>query len=301
MDLARWEFALVDNASKQHVAEAWDLSWHPRARHVREDELGLTAARLRGIRETSGELLVFVDDDNVVAPDFLENAAAIANRYPYLGVMGAGRLEPEFEVPPPRELVPRVGMLALRSVPAPLWSNNPRDYGCIPWGAGLVVTRMVARVYVELLGEFNVREVLDRRGRRLFCGGDDLFSWAAAAEGLGFGIFPELRITHLISAGRLTQAYFLRLIHDHAFSHGILGYLLAGAMHRRVDPFLVVHVLLHGIRHGWFSMRCQWAQSRGAAAAAHFVRKKGLAPFRMGLHPKVNPVREPSELREGHG
>ena len=33
---------------------------------------------------------------------------------------------------------------------------------------------------------------LDRRGDALFCGGDDLFSWAAAELGRGFGIFPEL-------------------------------------------------------------------------------------------------------------
>src|ERR1700674_5079960 len=82
----RWEFLLVDNASQDKLADMWDVSWHPRARHVREDELGLTAARLRGITESSGDLLVFIDDDNVLAADFLEQAAAIHARHPFLGV-----------------------------------------------------------------------------------------------------------------------------------------------------------------------------------------------------------------------
>src|ERR1700747_34864 len=94
----QWEFLVVDNHSKQPLAEIWDISWHPHGRHIREDELGLTAARLRGIRESSGGLLVFVDDDNVLAPDFLDRAKAISARCPNLGVFGAGILEPEFEV-----------------------------------------------------------------------------------------------------------------------------------------------------------------------------------------------------------
>jgi glycosyltransferase involved in cell wall biosynthesis len=45
----RWELLLIDNASDQRIAESCTLSWHPNARHVREENLGLTSARLRGI------------------------------------------------------------------------------------------------------------------------------------------------------------------------------------------------------------------------------------------------------------
>jgi glycosyltransferase involved in cell wall biosynthesis len=75
-----WELLLIDNASKQTLMEAVDISWHPRGRYIREDELGLTAARLRGIQESSGGLLIFVDDDNVLAPDYLDRAKAISGR-----------------------------------------------------------------------------------------------------------------------------------------------------------------------------------------------------------------------------
>ena len=113
----QWELLLIDNASEQPLAEIRDISWHPRGRHI--SELGLTLARLRGIQESDGGLLVFVDDDNLVAPDFLDQAIAISARFPILGVFGAGVLEAEFEVQPPLELRSHLHLLALRRAPSP--------------------------------------------------------------------------------------------------------------------------------------------------------------------------------------
>jgi hypothetical protein len=116
----------------------------------------------------------------------------------------------------------------------------------------------------------------------LFSGGDDVFSRVAAEVGLHFGVFPELRITHLISAGRLNQHYLLRLIHDHALSHCVLAYKLDGIQPGRIDFVRHVHLLLHAIKNGWFSMRCQWAWSRGADGAAQFISANRLKPLARG-------------------
>jgi glycosyltransferase involved in cell wall biosynthesis len=276
----RWELLLVDNASKFPISEQWDVSWHPRGRHTREDQIGLTPARLRGINDADGELLVFVDDDNLLDPDFLEKAAAVASANPFLSVIGAGVLKPEFEVPPSKEIIPRLQLLALREVAQPLWSNNIQDFECTPWGAGLCVRSSIARAYVRLVGQLRVTSLLDRSGTRLFCGGDDLFSWVSAANGGGFGVFPELRITHLISERRVTQPYFLQLIHDHSFSHGVLRYLWQGAAPKVSDIFSLPKLLLHGIKNGLFSMRCQWASLRGSGCAKSFIMNNGLHPMK---------------------
>jgi hypothetical protein len=278
----QWEFLLVDNASKQPLAEISDISWHPRGRHIREDELGLTAARLRGIQESSGELLVFVDDDNLLAPDFLDHATAISARSSVFGVFGAAILEPEFEVPPPVELRPRLDLLAVRNVPSALSSDNARDVQCIPWGAGLCVTRRVANFYRQFVADLGITAVLDRRGQRLFSGGDDLFSRIAAEVDLRFGVFPQLWVTHLISAGRLNQPYFVRLIHDQALSHGVLAYMLDGIRPQGIDLVRFARLLLHAMKNGLFSMRCQWAESRGANDAAQFISANGLKPLGPG-------------------
>ncbi len=168
----RWELLLIDNASDDPLAKTWDLSWHPRARHIREDELGLTLARLRGIREACGDTLVYADDDNLLASDYLQTADALLREHPHLGVVGAGILEPEFAVQPSPELLPHLGYLALRRLSEARWSNNTSDLSCVPWGAGLCVTRRVAQSYAQLLQQLGINDLLDRRGERCFGNGE---------------------------------------------------------------------------------------------------------------------------------
>jgi glycosyltransferase involved in cell wall biosynthesis len=278
LDVAQWELILVDNASSARLEDRWDLSWHPRARFVREEELGLTAARLAGIRASSGALLVFVDDDNLLARDFLERAIAVAAAHPHLGVLGAGALVPEFEVEPPAALRHRLGMLALRSVPRPVWTNDPENTDVMPWGAGMVVTRAVAQAYLEVVAEESVRAVVGRRGSRLFSGEDNLFSWAASALGLGFGLFPDLRVTHLISARRVTKRHFLRLCRDQRFSHAILMRLLARESGPRGLRDRLTRLLTRAVLRGWFELRCELAGQRGEGAAARFLAEHDLRP-----------------------
>jgi len=291
--LSDWELLLVDNASQPRLSDTWNLSWHPHSRHIREDELGLTPARLRAIQEARGETLVFVDDDNVLAADFLERIQAIVADHPHLGVFGAGTLEPEFEATPPPEVVPFLALLALRSVSSKLWSNNVADIGSIPWGAGMTVTRETAKFYSQLVGQLNIKAMIGRRGQQLFCGEDDLFSWATTLIGKGFGLFPELKVTHLISAHRLNPRYLLQLIHDHAFSHRVLRYRLTGAQdpRKKRSTKLVWHLrlLLHGLKNGRFSMQCQQARFRGLNDAARFISENGVI--------QLSPVRLSSEHR----
>ena len=275
----RWELLIVDNASQPPVAAGNDLAWHPHGRHVREEKLGLTFARLAGINASAAPWLVFVDDDNVLAPDYLATVLAVAARHPELAVFGAGKLEPEFEIPPPPELNELLFLLALRTVPEPRWSREPRDSSCLPFGAGLCVRRATAGQFAQLVAQLKTGMVLGRKGGELFSHEDDLFSWAAAGAGQGFGIFPDLRITHLIAAGRLNRAYFLRLIYYHTFSHWILHYLLAGKSPRLAGFLRRLRLVPHALRRGIFSARCQWGWANGEAQAARFIAENQLVPL----------------------
>jgi glycosyltransferase involved in cell wall biosynthesis len=290
----RWELLLVDNASEQRLANVWDISWHPRGRHILEEELGVANARTTGLKESRGELIVFVDDDNVFAADYLEQAEAISKRFSNLGVFGSGNLQPEFAVEPPPELVGNLDLIAVRTVKSAFWTNNICDVACMPWGAGLCVNRRIVKPYLELMETLRSTGVIGRRGSRLFSGEDDTFSWACVKEGEGFGIFPELRLTHLIWEGRLTQRYFIRLFHDHTFSQAVLRYLLAATPPRAMKPSKFPLLLAHGIKNGQFSMRRQWAMAKGEDAAARFVSQNQMRPL-MNL---ATRGRSTNELRD---
>jgi glycosyltransferase involved in cell wall biosynthesis len=282
-----WELLIVDNASAEPVADEWSLSWHPQARHVREDVVGLLSARLRGIAESVGELCVCFDDDTIVDPQYLEMVLSIFASHPHLGVIGSGSIEMECPVAPPAALRQFMPMLGIRVVNSPRWSNNPEDASCRPHGAGLCVTRDVGAAYRRLVKEIGAVDVIGRHGQSLFSGEDDLLAWAASAVGMGFGVFPELRLTHLISPDRIVPDYFIRLIHDHTFSHSLLNYVFTGRKPQTMTLQKRIRILANGLKHGRYSMRCCSAYIRGEAAAADFVKGRGLRPILVKAPPKV--------------
>jgi glycosyltransferase involved in cell wall biosynthesis len=177
---------------------------------MREETLGLTPARLRGIREACGELLVFVDDDNVLDADYLEEALRISVARPWLGAW-SGQCLGEFEKQPPEWTRRYWGSLVLREFDKEVWSNLPRLSATMPCGAGMCVRREVALEYLRLheVGERGVQ--FDRTGNSLLSGGDNDLAGCACSVGLGVGLMPTLRLRHLIPPDRLTMDYLQRL------------------------------------------------------------------------------------------
>lgn len=225
----RWELLLIDNASRTKLAEEYDLSWHPNGRHIREDELGLTAARLRGIAESNGPVIVFVDDDNVLDHGYLAAADEVPRAKPFLGVWG-GHLEGEFEVPVPDWAGPYLPYLAIRGVAEEKWSSSPQVGNIYPVGAGMCCRRRVAEAYSNECRRSIYRKSLDRRGKQLLSGGDIDLLFTAADVGFGVGLFPQLRLTHLIPADRLTLDYMIRMYEGSIFSLTLLDHLRGRSM-----------------------------------------------------------------------
>ncbi len=224
LEIERWELLLIDNASQELLSGEIDLTWHPQARHIREDQLGLTPARLRGIREARSEILVFVDDDNVLDPDYLKVAYKIGQEYPFLGAWG-GQVRGEFEVPPPEWTKPYLPKLAIREFDCDQWSNLLHQHQTTPCGAGLCIRKFIAEKYAELTCTDLRRLNLDRRGQMLSSGGDTDLAFTACDLGFGTGQFVALKLTHLIPANRLEEDYFIRLMEGLEYSDVILNSL----------------------------------------------------------------------------
>ena len=222
LPVSAWELLVVDNASQPPVADLADLRWHPAARGLLESELGLTPARLRGIAEARGEILVFVDDDNLLAPDYLERTHALARSASTLGVWGCGTFRPEWEQTPPLEFAPYLAYLAVQQAPADRRSARAYDYAAMPPGAGLCVRAEIARHYAELVRRDPRRKLLGRTGAQL--NGCEDFDLALTAIDLGreTAVFRELAMTHLMPRDRVEESYLLRLVEGHARSTVLL-------------------------------------------------------------------------------
>ncbi|MFM2061295.1 MAG: hypothetical protein RLZZ507_965 [Cyanobacteriota bacterium] len=213
----RWELLLIDNASDRTLAEEIDLSWHPQGRHIREDQLGLTPARLRGIKEAQAETLVFVDDDNVLEVDYLTNVLQISKDYSFLGAWG-GQTIPGFEETPTEWTKPFWVALAIREFNEDHWSNLVNQYETTPCGAGMCIRKFVAEKYAELVQHDSRRKSMDRKGEKLTSYGDSDMAFTACDLGLGTGRFARLKLTHLMPPERLQEDYLLRLIESSTYS-----------------------------------------------------------------------------------
>lgn len=239
VNAGRWDFVLVDNASAKPLVsggvkklpeacnqglepEEVDLSWHPNALIVREEELGLTPARLRGIRESAGKVLVFVDDDNVLDADYLEQVCRIAGAYPHIGAWG-GSCRGEFEEEPPPWLVPYLPGLVVDELDRDYWSNLGSYGKASPYGAGLCVRSEVAQEFVRQVARRPNLKRLDRTGEQLLSGGDTELANCSIQLGLGTGRFSSLKLTHLIPKGRLTEDYVVKLYAGFEVSAAIAG------------------------------------------------------------------------------
>ncbi len=216
IDVSNWELLLVDNGSSPALAPA-ELPAHPgNLRIVPEPAPGLTPARLRGIAEAQSEILVFVDDDNILAPAYLSTALEAFHSSPRLGAAG-GPVRPEFEALPPDWAVEFLPLLALHEHgDAPLLATGGAD---APWpdfapvGAGLCVRRTHALAYAAALSSDPLRTALDRRGNSLGSGGDNDLVFTALRAGGDVAYLPALSLIHLIPAFRLKAAYLARLNH----------------------------------------------------------------------------------------
>jgi glycosyltransferase involved in cell wall biosynthesis len=221
LSVDKWEFLLVDNATDSGKELRPDLSWHPHARFVCEPRLGLTPARLRGIREAVSGLLVFVDDDNVLDADFLETALRIAEEKPFLGSW-SGQCRPKFEERPPEWTRHYWGNLVIREFDSDVWSNLPRLSESMPCGAGLCVRRDVALYYLHLHESGKRSFQFDRTGCSLLSGGDNDLAACACDIGLGVGLIASLKLTHLVPPERLTVDYLERLAEGIHYSSTLL-------------------------------------------------------------------------------
>lgn len=215
-----WETIFVDNASSR-IPPAGFFSEHAPATNFSirsEPKLGLTSARMRGFAAAAGEYAVLVDDDNVLAPDYLAKVIGFLDSHPRVGAVG-GKSLPEFAGPVPPWADEFLPLLALRDQgDATVVSNGLRPAGasrnvypeCAPIGAGMAVRRAAWNTWLDARRD-DPHALSDRRGTTLTSAGDNDLVFCILHHGWEVAYFPELVLTHLIPATRLEPAYLARL------------------------------------------------------------------------------------------
>ena len=205
-----YEIVLVNNNSTDRTEEECRrfAADHPEVtfRYCEEPQQGLSHARNRGIVEAKGDVLVYVDDDALVNPEYLQTYADFFGRNSDAVAAGGpitprydGCEEPAWMSHYTRQLI--TGELNL--------GNQEREFphGAFPGGGNAAYRKSV----FDTVGHFNVE--LGRKGSSLVGAEEkDLFD-KMTTHGMRFYYLPTAVLYHLIPPKKLTQDYFDRLTH----------------------------------------------------------------------------------------
>lgn len=203
------EVLVVDNNSSPPLRERPLMSRYA-VKIVEEPTPGLTAAREAVFAQARGDLIVFVDDDNVLEPGYVAAALQAFDRDAKLGVLG-GSVRAEHERPISGWAAQFEPSLAVRPYPddfyaettSPPWSEN------FPVGAGMVVRRELARAYQDDCA--TTQRIEGRRGSALSSGEDLDLGLFALSRGYKLAVTGAMQLVHLISVDRLAVPYLSRL------------------------------------------------------------------------------------------
>lgn len=170
---------------------------------------GLHRGRHAGAQQAQSDLLVYVDDDIIAAPGWLQ-AIVEAFQDPVVNLVG-GRSRPEYEAEPPDWL-------------EAFWTHTPDgrhfcgylslvDFGEIPcemdpnyiWGLNFAIRKQT----LEMLGGFHPDGV-PWELRRYRGDGESAVTRKAKAQGLKAIYRPDALVYHRVPQSRLTVEYFER-------------------------------------------------------------------------------------------
>jgi len=218
LEINDWELILIDNYSVAKIESWLNLSWHPKAEIIVEEKLGLSYARLCGVQHSTSDLIVFVDDDNMLNPNYLAGALRFHQQHPQVGCFG-GKSIPQFETQPPDWFFETGISLGCRDlgddikisnyISTNFQINNYPKFS--PIGTGMVIQKKAFFSYLEEVKNSTERLALGRRGNALTSGEDNDIVLTIIKKGYEVAYTPSLIITHFIPKARLKMSYLSKM------------------------------------------------------------------------------------------
>jgi glycosyltransferase involved in cell wall biosynthesis len=244
-----WEILIIDNNSgdgTQEVIARYQTKM-PHMRWCQETMQGAGFCRRRALREARGELVAFLDDDNIPDVHWVSAVAQFGHTHPQAGAYGS-KIQADYAVPPPvnfSRIAPFLAISDLGSQPL-LYKKCTRF---LPPSAGLVVRKSVWKQCVPS------EMILSGRIEGNPLTGEDL-EMLGHIQASHWEIWynPDMKITHKIPAARLEKEYLIPFLRGIGHSRHITRTMATKGIKRYLLTLAYLgndlkKILLHLVKH----------------------------------------------------
>ena len=211
-----YEIVLINNNSPDNTDQvcrefiASNPSLH--IQYYIETQQGLSYARNRGIELSKGEIVIFLDDDAIARPGYLQKMNLFFDTYPQAVACG-GRIYPLFESERPKWMSKYLlSLTASINMGDQVKKFSRKKY---PVGANMAFKKFVFEKY----GMFDVN--LGRRGDNLEGSEEKAIFYQLYRDNICVYYVPDAIVDHAIPDKRLTYDYFKRLAEGVGYSERI--------------------------------------------------------------------------------
>lgn len=219
---------VIDNASDGNFLNEFQNSKNYEL--VKEPRVGNAWSRYSALRLFQGDLLIFVDDDNILDEKYIETACELYINNPTWGAFGGKQIRSsDLKVSKSKEFM--LPYLAIRDLGDIEKSDDARLDWCPiePVGAGMCLRSEVVKEFLNCknLGAYFK---LGRSGKGLLSGEDSFIARHCFFLSLKYGYSPNLVLEHRIKRDRIKLNYLIRLMFGYGRSDIRLSYALSQSL-----------------------------------------------------------------------
>lgn len=199
----KYEIIVIDNASSDSTPEIVKkfTKKYSNFHYVPEPKQGLSQARNRGLKESKGKYIAFIDDDAIASKDWLKNIIKAFKKYDYDAI--AGDIEAVWPKNKPKWLNEILqGYWAVHNYGRkPKELNYPQEYPC---GVNMAFKKTI----LGKVGGFSLS--LGRTGESLLSREETELCYRIEKNEGKIGYAPGLSVKHIISPKKMSIKWLFR-------------------------------------------------------------------------------------------
>ena len=213
------EVIIIDNNSspalQMNDAVQSFLSSKQNATIITETKPGLTNARIAGIKAAKCDWIIFFDDDNEPAADYLMCGTKAIELYPHVGAWEPGNIDVKYLCQKSNNYLDSIKAIFQQRESEEICFDNNKINGniCYPYGTGMIIRKEILTVYINEV-EKNLLTMSDRKGSSLLSGGDSQMLYIGLRMGFYAGSAPSIKLTHNILPIKTKLVNVLKLVYS---------------------------------------------------------------------------------------